>query len=576
MACRLKNILRFTNVAASGTATLAHGIVLPNLQGAVPDIVFRSNGDFSIVSVDATNVTVQNNSTAVASCDVLVEHWHTYERDFGTSGGPPDTQMTPAPYIPGQAGGGTGTGFVPMAGPNLAGTTVRSGTAVLVNPLAANAADDGNPNTPKLTITGAVNAIAANPPVNAVTAEKRWVVIVAPGNYDEDVTIPSTVARIEFVAMGGVTLGDGVANTQGGSTVARSFTWNLASDLFFGTQPYIGFSTITPANNGLYNDFDFPEAGPLSALNSWRISGNLVIQDDGAGTPYNSFAGLFLSNIVIDGNADGSGLTAATFECFLNNARIGKAFNFPSNASGGGVLWQAESSHFGFLGIVLASAVCAFTIDTFRFASNCLFGGDVTISNISGTTYIGLRNCVFTKSTSTVVLNGGTLLVDTESAMSLADIRAGGTLTFNGGATLRSVEAPSTLFFGNTDIGAGAGSVFLTPGFESAAAGASDTKQLPVTLSSNRIIILGFAVRHNVAAGNGSNVTYELLINGASASPAVSTVLATNAVNQTSVTTTAIATAASRLSVKATKPGGGIASGAINPTVVVYYLVKAG
>ena len=95
MAARLKNILRFVAVAPGAPATLAHGLNWDTLA-VVPDIAMPSVQAFAITA-DATNVTVVNNGPAAANIDVLVESWHTLERDFGAV---QTVVLAPQPFVP--------------------------------------------------------------------------------------------------------------------------------------------------------------------------------------------------------------------------------------------------------------------------------------------------------------------------------------------------------------------------------------------------------------------------------------------------------------------------------------------
>lgn len=106
MATQLKNILAFNNVAAGAFATLPHSLNYKGL-GLVPDKLQLDNANFAYISADNANVTVQNNDVAPASCNVLVEHWHTIERTFG-----PDSvvALSPQPFVPAIGGGGGGGG----------------------------------------------------------------------------------------------------------------------------------------------------------------------------------------------------------------------------------------------------------------------------------------------------------------------------------------------------------------------------------------------------------------------------------------------------------------------------------
>ena len=124
---RLKNILNFVNVANGAQATLAHGLNVGDLD-VKPDEVKRSNGDFSIVSVTATSVTVQNDGSAPANCDVLVEHWHTIERSFGAD---QTTVLNPQPFIPAAGSSSSGSGSPP--GTSIEVVTATAAEGVLAN-----------------------------------------------------------------------------------------------------------------------------------------------------------------------------------------------------------------------------------------------------------------------------------------------------------------------------------------------------------------------------------------------------------------------------------------------------------
>lgn len=108
MANRLKNILAFTNVGAGATASLPHNLNVFGIS-VTPDTVARDNGDFSIVSTTATTVTVRNDGSAVASCNVYVQRWPSWARVFGNRF---TTELTPRPFV-------YGAGATPPAGIQL-------------------------------------------------------------------------------------------------------------------------------------------------------------------------------------------------------------------------------------------------------------------------------------------------------------------------------------------------------------------------------------------------------------------------------------------------------------------------
>lgn len=74
----LKNVLRFVNVAVGGSQTLVHGLNI-NDRGLVPDEIKLSSPGFTATATD-TSVTVTNVGSVPASCDALVEYWHSIER----------------------------------------------------------------------------------------------------------------------------------------------------------------------------------------------------------------------------------------------------------------------------------------------------------------------------------------------------------------------------------------------------------------------------------------------------------------------------------------------------------------
>ena len=246
----LKNIVRFIAVAGGATATLPHGLNQDGRGGLVPDETKLNNSSFSVVSADATDVTIINNGAAPGNCDVLLEYWRTPNRVFGSTnpvpGTDPNGNLVPNPFnvaTGGGGGGGSGSGFVPMGGPQLAGAPAgfASARGIYVNPQASDAADDANLSTPFLTIQGAISAVPA--PTSALEELQRNTIYIAPGSYDENLTVPPA-RRIALLGLGAVTLGDG-ALTNGGSTTPRSITWQLDQNLEFGNaRPQLVIGTL--------------------------------------------------------------------------------------------------------------------------------------------------------------------------------------------------------------------------------------------------------------------------------------------------------------------------------------------
>lgn len=97
MATQLFNIVRFTNIAAGATVSIAHGLNW-NDTDVVPDRVMWANAAFT-VTADSAFVTATNTGAVTDSTDVLVEAFHTLLRAFGSE---QTTTLTPQPfYLPG-------------------------------------------------------------------------------------------------------------------------------------------------------------------------------------------------------------------------------------------------------------------------------------------------------------------------------------------------------------------------------------------------------------------------------------------------------------------------------------------
>jgi len=473
------------------------------------------------------------------------------------------------------------SGFVPMGGPFLNGVVpnTRSGRGVYVNPADPIAADDGSILTPKLTITGAIAAIvAAGQPVDVATNNQRWSVFVAPGCYDEDVTIPVTVPWVNFISMGGVTLGDGNADALGGSTTPRNVTWTISDDFKFGTDLFgapipasrLGFFTLTADNAAtqpLTSRFEMSNTS-----NGWRVSGSFSVVGGGV-LPYTNDYFLFAQSLFVE--RDFSNTAPGSPRVHMQNCKIGLLTTFPT-----GKLVRAENCQFGvnFFG---TPANGLFTFGTVKYCSSVWWLGDVVFTPDMGTGAFGpesgLFNCVFgSGGTNSVLITGGGAagLVCDQNTLA-AIIFLGAVIFPPTNSVINVTSTPSAMTFGNTDIAAAAGTVFLSPGFESNVALATNIKQVPIADlnqgSVTQICVVGFTVRHNIAAGNGTLVTYEVLLDGAPLVPAMTLTLATGAVGEASSTTKPVIQTGNRtISVRAIK-GAGIGSGVINATAAVRF-----
>lgn len=107
MATRLHQVLTFPAVAAGGQLAVPHQINW-NGRSVIPDLIFPSvdNGEFTVISVTETTMTIRNDEAAVASFSFWLLSLHSIERAFGQV--PPPEFLTPNPFVTGGAGGGGG------------------------------------------------------------------------------------------------------------------------------------------------------------------------------------------------------------------------------------------------------------------------------------------------------------------------------------------------------------------------------------------------------------------------------------------------------------------------------------
>jgi hypothetical protein len=109
MATRIYEIVRFVAVPGSGQTTLPHSINVNGLA-LIPDRADRSNGNFTIDAVTATDVTVTNTGGLADNCDIWLEFEHSITREFGAS---QTLFLVPRPFV--SAAGSTGNTGDPMA-----------------------------------------------------------------------------------------------------------------------------------------------------------------------------------------------------------------------------------------------------------------------------------------------------------------------------------------------------------------------------------------------------------------------------------------------------------------------------
>lgn len=133
-------------------------------------------------------------------------------------------------------------------------------------------ANNGGIGAPKKTIQAALTAIGDSASVADLKTPKT--VMITPGIYDEDLTIPRG-RIITLCAMGTVILGNGAAATLG-STNTRNITANWFTADLLGSSVIRPCLTLTVLGGGSDATSTF-----VAMAGGWNISGNLVINGDG-------------------------------------------------------------------------------------------------------------------------------------------------------------------------------------------------------------------------------------------------------------------------------------------------------
>jgi hypothetical protein len=84
------------NLPIGVPTALPHGLVDAEGVGLIPDHIEDNHADVVILSANAVNVTVRNDGLALASADVLCEHWHSENRALPAG----QADLPVQPFIP--------------------------------------------------------------------------------------------------------------------------------------------------------------------------------------------------------------------------------------------------------------------------------------------------------------------------------------------------------------------------------------------------------------------------------------------------------------------------------------------
>lgn len=278
-----------------------------------------------------------------------------------------------------------------------------------VDPSNPTAVDDSDTSTPFVTIQAAIDALttiaqAASPgwptsPYSPTVQMQIQTIWVAPGIYDEDVTVPPGLAWC-LVAMGGVTIGNGV-NDNLVSSNTRNFTWQIDGN----TEPKAGGAYTKQIRPTLF--LTTWTSGPMSSTHTayacgWIISGELRMQQMGTGAPATSTTELHLNQVKVTGAVvkDYGALgSTGQMNCYFKHCFFDSACGLT-----GANLTFAYDCEFD----------STLTIGTYCRFSECELNGNITVS--TGYSELlppgGFLNCKFTALTFT---SAGALVVDAYS-----------------------------------------------------------------------------------------------------------------------------------------------------------------
>lgn len=209
--------------------------------------------------------------------------------------------------------GNPGRWLLASSGTSSSGGIYSDNIITFVSPSAPDAADDANLNTPFLTIQGCMNAIGA--PTDAADATQHFIALVAPGQYDEDVTIPGG-RQLSLLGLGsGVILG---AVDEGAVTITTPRNLKIITDQNTekgGIRPKYRIGILNP-----------PETSTgQQALQGFWITGNLDLGSLPGGVAATT-VDLSLYGTKVEGplqqaavDPHSGGLNLYLYRCFFND-----------------------------------------------------------------------------------------------------------------------------------------------------------------------------------------------------------------------------------------------------------------
>jgi len=260
---------------------------------------------------------------------------------------------------------------------------------LLVDPGNPQASDSTGIDLPYVTIQAALNGIGV--PVDLADQKRRFTIAIASGQYDEDLVTPAS-RRLTLLPLGPVTLGDGAANVNFGSTTPRNIL--IDGTPAFGGRSTFSIGTVLPGC--IYGD-------RCTQANAFDISGNLTL--DGSGMALGTEQAVRLNMTRVRGNISASAGSLTDIHC--TGVRVDGSI---TQSPGIVALVHGNRSYF-------VGAISLFEI---THASLCKFESDITVA--AGPTIgaldkmpPGFYGCQFNAGPHTFTGPAGSLFVDAAS-----------------------------------------------------------------------------------------------------------------------------------------------------------------
>lgn len=260
---------------------------------------------------------------------------------------------------------------------------------VLVDPSNPQADDSSGLDLPFVTIQAALDAIGT--PSDLADQKVRWTIQISSGQYDEDLSVPAS-RRITLLPFGPVTLGDGAANVNFGSTTPRSIT--VDGTPAFGGRSAFSIGTILPGC--IYGD-------NCTQATAFDVSGDVNLVGAGMALGTEQVARFMMTRV----RGQILGVAGSLCDLHFSGSRIDGGIDEDGGAL---AIIHANRSYFpGALDVALIS-----------HASLCKFEDDITVSLLP--TVLGLDslppgfyNCSFNNGVNTFSGPPTSLFLDSAS-----------------------------------------------------------------------------------------------------------------------------------------------------------------